>query len=271
MEQYREKKWESRAISNFDLLLPSTEQLANVDKVAELALKSGYLGKDAMNKEKVEFIIMKGLEVGLQPIQALSQISVIQGKPTIGAEGMMFLIYKNCPGAKLRWVMGTDPNTSITIIAKRDESDDPSKFSYSIEDAKRAGLANKDTWQKYPRAMLRARVISEMARAIFPDCLGGISYTPEELGANVDMDGNIVESRQPIPIKSAVTATEMKEIVEAKKTQIEEQKLIAPELESKRIVKATKKAKEAENAIADLLASHPKDVDDERDVPEDLQ
>jgi hypothetical protein len=49
-----------------------------------------------------------------------------------------------------------------------------------MEQAKRAGLATKDVWKQYPRAMLRARVVSEGIRTIFPGVLGGL-YTPEEV------------------------------------------------------------------------------------------
>ena len=46
--------------------------------------------------------------------------------------------------------------------------------------AQRAGLASRDTWKSYPRAMLRARVISEGVRTSFPGVAIGV-YTPEEL------------------------------------------------------------------------------------------
>jgi hypothetical protein len=50
-----------------------------------------------------------------------------------------------------------------------------------MEDAKVAGLLSKDTWKKYPEAMLRARCVAIVARALFPDAIMGASYTPEEL------------------------------------------------------------------------------------------
>lgn len=272
MSEIQGKKWESRAISNFDLLLPSTEQLENVDKIAELALKTGYLAKDMNSKEKVEFIIIKGLEVGMQPAQSLAQISVISGKPAIGAEGMMYLIRKNCPTAEIYYEENSD--TRCSMIVKREKSDKPQRFEFTLKDAERSHLIvwNKDrtayqdlkessqygdkayygSWCKYPADMLRSRCITRVGRAVFPDCIGGISYTPEELGATVDMDGNIVESKAPIPIKSPVTATEMKEIIQAKNNQIAEQAVANKEAESKRIVKASKKAKHDEDLLADL-------------------
>jgi hypothetical protein len=63
-----------------------------------------------------------------------------------------------------------------------------------MEDAHRAGLSGKGPWKSYPAAMLRARAISAMARAMFPDALSGVVYTPEELGAEVDDDGHVVSA-----------------------------------------------------------------------------
>lgn len=40
--------------------------------------------------------------------------------------------------------------------------------------------------------MLWARCITIIGRTVFPDCLSGISYTPEELGAEVNEDGEII-------------------------------------------------------------------------------
>ena len=66
-------------------------------------------------------------------------------------------------------------------------------FEFSMEDAKRAELLANPSWKKYPKNMLFARCFSDMARTLFPDAIGGISYTPEELGAVVDIDGQVID------------------------------------------------------------------------------
>jgi hypothetical protein len=57
-----------------------------------------------------------------------------------------------------------------------------------MDDAKRAGLAGKNNWRSYPRAMLLARATAELCRALFPDVLAGISHTIEELADGDDVD-----------------------------------------------------------------------------------
>ena len=54
------------------------------------------------------------------------------------------------------------------------------EVSWSLAQAKSIGIANKDNWKNYPRAMLRARCVSEGIRSVFPGCVVGI-YTPEEV------------------------------------------------------------------------------------------
>jgi len=54
------------------------------------------------------------------------------------------------------------------------------EVTWTLVQAKSIGIANKDNWKNYPRAMLRARVISEGIRAVFPGCVVGV-YTPEEV------------------------------------------------------------------------------------------
>ena len=64
-----------------------------------------------------------------------------------------------------------------------------------MKDASAAGLTNKDNWKKYPRNMLFARAISNGQKWYAPDVYNGVTvYTPDEMGASVDEEGNIIEA-----------------------------------------------------------------------------
>ena len=54
-------------------------------------------------------------------------------------------------------------------------------------------MKKKDNWFNYPAAMLLARATSAAVRAVCPEVLMGVSYTPEELGASVDEQGNVLD------------------------------------------------------------------------------
>lgn len=168
------------------------ETYATLKEQADILLKSGFLPQSIKTPEQALAIAMKGREVGFPMMQSFSHINIIGGKPCISAEGMNFLIRKNFPNARIGIIERTDLACKIKV--KRDENDIPAEFSFTIEDAKRAQLMANPSWQKYPKAMLSARCFSDMARTIFPDAIGGISYTPEELGAVVNEAGEIIDA-----------------------------------------------------------------------------
>ena len=149
---------------------------------ALVLVRSGFLPHAVNTPEKAISIVMKGRELGVPPMYALSNIAVINGKPTAGAELMLALIYRDHGDEAVRIVESTPER--CTIAYRRKSWQEPELFSFSIEDADCAGLLGKDNWRHYPAAMLRARCISAVARLAFPDTIGGL-YTPEELGARV--------------------------------------------------------------------------------------
>ncbi len=169
---------------------PTQDEWTIMNNLAETMLKSGFLPVSIKTKEQAVAIALKGRELGVPFIQAISGINIIQGKPTVSSELMLGLIFKNCPGAKIQYVQ--NDNKGCAIRAAR-PGQPPSTFSFTMDDASLAGVLSKDNWRKFPAAMLRARCISAMARALFPDAIMGCSYTPEELGAVVDDDGEVIE------------------------------------------------------------------------------
>jgi hypothetical protein len=71
-----------------------------------------------------------------------------------------------------------------------------------MQDAQAAGLTGKDNWRKFPRNMLFARALSNGVRWYAPDIFNGATvYTPDELGAAEDDDGNVVVTEQPAQIQ----------------------------------------------------------------------
>lgn len=182
---------------------------------------SGMLPKQYQNKpENILWAIEYGETVGITPMAAITGVHVIEGKPSASAALIGGLVRR--AGHKLR-VTGDNRQATAQIV----RSDDPDyvfSFTYSIEDAQRAGLTNKAVWKSYPAAMLRARAITQVARDACEEVLFGLHYTPEELGAEVDAEGEPLEprtARQTGPVEtdpwqtaSAVAAANAAEPVE---------------------------------------------------------
>lgn len=139
--------------------------------------------------------------LGLHPMQAITGVHVIEGKPSASAALISALVRR--AGHRLR-VTGDDTQAVAEIV----RADDPTytfRSTWTLERARTAGLLSKGTWGKYPAAMLKARAITEVARDACEDALNGLHYTPEELGAHVDEGGNVTaEQVQQAPVEQAV-------------------------------------------------------------------
>ena len=176
-------------------VLPSEGEWKVIKEICGAAVVSGLIGR--MTKEQAIAVALKGRELGIPPMAAFSQIKVIQGNPTCTSELMLALIYRRYPNADINYEEGSD---FCKVIALR-PGGKPKEFTYTMNDADKAGLSSKDNWRKHPKAMLRARAISMMARAVFPDALMGLSYTPEEL----QPDLQVTEEGEIIDVKSSPT------------------------------------------------------------------
>lgn len=86
-----------------------------------------------------------------------------------------------------------DKGATVTILRLVDGKwRDEGKASFGLDDATKAGLANKDNYKGYSSDMFFARALARAQRRYAPDIWGGPVYTPEELGMAAD-DGNTVE------------------------------------------------------------------------------
>lgn len=181
-------------------LFPSEAEWNIIKDQATTLVKSGLLPTAINTPEKAIAIALKGRELGIPMMQAFAHVFIIDGKPTISSELMLNLIYKNCPGGVIDFVLS---NAEVCEIEVKRPGRKPTTWSFTIEDARQAGLLNKANWQKYPAAMLRARVVAIAARAVFPDSVMGCGHLAEELGAVTDADGSVISIPNAPPARPA--------------------------------------------------------------------
>jgi hypothetical protein len=158
------------------------EKIQYAKALAESDLLPGHYKKRPANL----LIALEYAEAfGIAPINAISSVFVIDGKPSASADLIAALIRR--AGHKLR-VEGDDKHATATLI-RADDPDYEYVASWDLDKAKQARLLDKGTWKTYPGALLRARAITEVARMGASDALFGVIYTPEEVGADVNEDG----------------------------------------------------------------------------------
>lgn len=163
---------------------------AHMDYAKALAasdlLPAQYRGKPA----NLLWAISYGETLGVAPLTAVQSIHVINGRPTASADLIAGLVRR--AGHKLR--VNGDDRRAVAQIVRADDPDFTFEAVWTIERAQNAKLTGKDTWKSFPAAMLKARAITEVARAACSEILQGTIYTPEELGAIVNQDGEPVEA-----------------------------------------------------------------------------
>lgn len=129
--------------------------------------------------------IQYGAEIGLKPMQAVQNIAVVNGLPSLWGDGMRAVVVASSLCKYLReGVDRKDPKNHTTWVgwceSERTDNGEKLREEFSWDDAVRAGLAGKDTYRQYPQRMLQARARSWCCRGLYPDVLKGIGSAEEQ-------------------------------------------------------------------------------------------
>jgi len=178
--------------------------MSNIDKYDDLKAiakdfhASGFFAS-IKNPQQALVTIMAGRELGMGPFEAMSNIYVIQGRPAYYAHKYGDMIKRS---GKYDFKVLTLTDTECVIQFSQDGKI-IGKSEFTMDDAKKAGLGGT-SWTKYPRNMLYSRAISNGAKWYCPDAFNGAAYTPEELGAEVEVDEHGTETVISIPREDVV-------------------------------------------------------------------
>ena len=184
---------------------PDRTPLSQRDPIAlaQKFFESGYF-KDVTSMAQCVVKVVAGEELGLGAMTSMQGVHIIEGKPSLSAN-LLGVQVKKSEHYDYRPKETTDKKASIDFLQ---DGEVVGTSEFTIEQAKRAGLVReKSGWTKYPEAMLFARALSQGVRWYCPDVTAGSpAYTPEELGAEVDQEGDpiYVESEQEVVEPSEV-------------------------------------------------------------------
>ena len=170
--------------------------------LADVFVKSGMF-PDLKTQCQAVVKIIAGREYGLTPLQAVTELYMVNGRVAMSAKLIAAAIKKSfkydyhidkmdneeCVISFYEITQGKD-----VVRTKLGES------IFTIKDAARAGIVNKDVWKNYPKQMLYSRAISMGGRSFCPDII--TAYTPEE-----------AEDTVTIPTTGTVIIDEQGEVV----------------------------------------------------------
>ena len=167
-----------------DLALAPRQQFNLSPQTFEQALTfSNYLAdsdlvpKDFKGKPANCLIAMQwGAEIGLQPLQALQNLAIINGRPALWGDAVIALVR----GSPLcEYIQESDDGKTATCKVKRRNEPEQVR-TFSMDDAKAAGLMGKaGPWTQYPKRMRQMRARAFALRDVFPDVLRGLPVAEE--------------------------------------------------------------------------------------------
>lgn len=157
-------------------------QIGSVDdayRMAQALGRSGLVPSALRGKpDDILVVLLWSQSLGIDPMPGLAGIHVIDGRAGLSAEMIVALVHRHPDCRYFRCVESTPERSTYETL--REGSPEPTTLTWTIEDAKRAGLLGKQNWKKYPAEMLRARAAKNLGMAEFPDILLGV-VTQDEL------------------------------------------------------------------------------------------
>ena len=201
-------------------LVAWAEGLAAAHRIGTALCQTSFVPQQFRGKpEEAAAAILYGDEIGFTPTQALQNIYVISGKPSMYARTMVALLLSH--GHEVWTVEKTD--AKVTVAGRRKGSTHTIEETWTTARASKAGYTNNKKYQTDPQAMLYARAASDVCRQVAPDSLAGIAYTVEEM-----------ELAAPVPTtrvsraKAPAPATPVREQETAPEPQVEDEPGITP-------------------------------------------
>jgi len=147
----------------------SLMELQNTQKLCQTLMQSPHYKK--IGPDGIFAIVETAKSVGVDPLHALNGgMYFVKGRVEMSSMMMNTLIRQ--AGHSITKDKRSDDTVCI-LHGKRSDTNDTWVESFSLEDAKRAGVAGGMSWKAYPKDMLFARALSRLARQLFPDVIKG--------------------------------------------------------------------------------------------------
>jgi hypothetical protein len=188
----------------FSLAAKEVESAINLCTILMKTKTYGKLGGDGLLA-----LLFKGRSLGLDPIDSVTgSLYMVNGKIEMAAQTMNYLIRR----AGHSFMKGEASDDTICILhGKRADNEDTMTCSFSIDDAKRAGIF-KGPWLTYPADMLFARALSRLGRQLFPDVIRGC-YVEGEIASTPAIE-KFCQAVEAVEVDARVTENQAEELSE---------------------------------------------------------
>ena len=203
---------QSRAVSIYQ---PGT--LEEAVKLASYISKSGLVPATFKGKEADTLVAMMwGEELGVSTMQALQNIAVINGKPSIYGDLAVGLMWASGLCAEFEeYIKGEGDARTAYCKSTRVGTTKEQVRTFSVADAKQAGLWGKQgPWTQYSDRMLQMRARGFLLRDLYADVMKGLITTEEAQdyptkGAPIDVTPAPEQREVPVAQKEEAPKVEV--------------------------------------------------------------
>jgi hypothetical protein len=143
----------------------------HVQSMALAMAKSGLFGMKT--PEQALALMLVAQAEGQHPATIAQDYDIIQGRAARKTHSVLARF--QAAGGKVEWHALSDTEADATFSHPQGSA----RIRWTMDMARKIGLATKDNWKNYPRAMLRARCIAEGIRAAYPGAIGGLLVSEE--------------------------------------------------------------------------------------------
>lgn len=161
--------------------LSAVHSFDEMERMAGVLAQSGLFG--VKNPVQALALMLVAQAEGEHPASVAQDYDIIQGKGSRKTHSVLARF--QAMGGSVQWHELTHTRAEATFAHPKGGS---LRLDWTIEQAKNAGLVGKDNWKGYARAMLRARLIAEGVRAVFPAAIGGWQVPEEAMSPQLDAE-----------------------------------------------------------------------------------
>ena len=164
------------------------KQEMTLKEAAQTMASSGFF-KDAKGVAQAAVKLIIGQELGLSIVASMKGIHVFEGNIELATTTMATLI-KRSEIYRVKIIKADDEGCELLFEEKGDYIPNSGKnpewqpcgpaATFTVEEATKAGLMNKDNWKKYPGDMCYSRALSRGFRRYCPELAGGPVYVEGE-------------------------------------------------------------------------------------------
>jgi hypothetical protein len=166
-----------RAVVTTDNALPELS-FAAMMQMGQALVGTGFLPDHIKNGPQAAAIILAGRELGMEPMRALRSLSLVKGKITEAADSQLAR-FKSDGGR----AVFSELSETAAVLSLTHPNGDKHTETFTLDDARKAGLLSSGMYSKFPKAMLRSRAITAALKSIGWEGGSGV-YDPSELASD---------------------------------------------------------------------------------------